>query len=106
MLLNSCRHCQRPTHVLYARQVAALGRGTVAWGCGPPHVPRVFLRALRDRPSLARRIDTTGVIDKVKTLFHGFPELVLGFNTFLPKVRGGRVGCRPAGAPAAAAAGI
>jgi histone deacetylase complex regulatory component SIN3 len=27
------------------------------------------------------------VIDKVKTLFHGFPELVLGFNTFLPKVR-------------------
>jgi hypothetical protein len=35
----------------------------------------------------ARRIDTTGVIEKVKDLFKGHPELILGFNTFLPKVR-------------------
>lgn len=33
----------------------------------------------------AQSIDTTGVIGKVKTLFHGHPELILGFNTFLPK---------------------
>jgi hypothetical protein len=33
------------------------------------------------------RIDTTGVIEKVKDLFKGHPELILGFNTFLPKVR-------------------
>ena len=26
------------------------------------------------------------MIDKVKDLFHGHPELILGFNTFLPKV--------------------
>ncbi|PSC76597.1 Paired amphipathic helix isoform C [Micractinium conductrix] len=33
----------------------------------------------------AQTIDTTGVIEKVKDLFHGHPELILGFNTFLPK---------------------
>ncbi len=32
------------------------------------------------------RIDTTGVIHKVKQLFKGHRELILGFNTFLPKV--------------------
>lgn len=29
-------------------------------------------------------IDTTGVIERVKKLFHGHPELVHGFNNFLP----------------------
>ncbi|KAG2499920.1 hypothetical protein HYH03_002207 [Edaphochlamys debaryana] len=33
----------------------------------------------------AARIDTTGVIKKVKTLFKGHRELILGFNTFLPR---------------------
>eukprot|EP00879_Flechtneria_rotunda_P010154 GHRR01010615.1.p1 GENE.GHRR01010615.1~~GHRR01010615.1.p1 ORF type:complete len:776 (+),score=281.26 GHRR01010615.1:210-2537(+) len=33
----------------------------------------------------AQRIDTTGVIQRVKELFRGHKELVLGFNTFLPK---------------------
>eukprot|EP00798_Chlamydomonas_sp_ICE-L_P000490 gene490-1896_t len=33
----------------------------------------------------AQRIDTTGVIQHVKQLFKGHRELVLGFNTFLPK---------------------
>jgi histone deacetylase complex regulatory component SIN3 len=32
------------------------------------------------------RIDTAGVIQRVKELFKGHKELVLGFNTFLPKV--------------------
>ncbi|KXZ56798.1 hypothetical protein GPECTOR_1g719 [Gonium pectorale] len=31
------------------------------------------------------KIDTSGVIDKVKRLFKGHNELILGFNTFLPK---------------------
>lgn len=31
------------------------------------------------------RIDTTGVIARVKDLFKGHPNLILGFNTFLPK---------------------
>lgn len=35
----------------------------------------------------ANQIDTAGVIDKVKELFKGHPELIFGFNTFLPKVR-------------------
>ena len=31
------------------------------------------------------RIDTTGVIARVKELFKGHRDLILGFNTFLPK---------------------
>lgn len=34
---------------------------------------------------LVHRIDTTGVIARVKELFKGHRELILGFNTFLPK---------------------
>ena len=34
----------------------------------------------------ACRINTEGVIHQVKMLFHGHVELILGFNTFLPKV--------------------
>ncbi|ERN15395.1 paired amphipathic helix protein Sin3-like 1 [Amborella trichopoda] len=33
----------------------------------------------------AARIDTAGVIDRVKVLFKGHRNLILGFNTFLPK---------------------
>ena len=31
-------------------------------------------------------ITTEGVIEQVKSLFRGHRELILGFNTFLPKV--------------------
>lgn len=31
-------------------------------------------------------IDTTGVIERVKNLFKGHKQLILGFNTFLPDV--------------------
>ena len=34
---------------------------------------------------VARRIDTAGVIIRVKTLFSGYPELILVFNAFLTK---------------------
>ena len=37
--------------------------------------------------SSMRRVDTAGVIVKVKELFKGHRELILGFNTFLPKAR-------------------
>ncbi|KAK9807961.1 hypothetical protein WJX73_008054 [Symbiochloris irregularis] len=33
----------------------------------------------------AQRINTEGVIERVKSLFKGHRELILGFNTFLPK---------------------
>lgn len=35
--------------------------------------------------ALLVRIDTTGVIARVKELFKGHRDLILGFNTFLPK---------------------
>ncbi|XP_051117485.1 paired amphipathic helix protein Sin3-like 2 isoform X2 [Andrographis paniculata] len=42
-----------------------------------------FLDVMKDFK--AQRIDTTGVIGRVKELFNGHPNLILGFNTFLPK---------------------
>lgn len=35
-------------------------------------------------PVLLNSIDTPGVINRVSQLFHGHPDLVLGFNAFLP----------------------
>lgn len=31
-----------------------------------------------------KRIDTPGVISRVSALFKGHPDLIVGFNTFLP----------------------
>ncbi|GLJ50468.1 hypothetical protein SUGI_1075280 [Cryptomeria japonica] len=42
-----------------------------------------FIEVLKDFK--AQRIDMTGVITRVKELFKGHPNLILGFNTFLPK---------------------
>ncbi|KAG8384767.1 hypothetical protein BUALT_Bualt04G0152800 [Buddleja alternifolia] len=42
-----------------------------------------FLDVMKDFK--AQRIDTAGVIARVKELFNGHPDLILGFNTFLPK---------------------
>ncbi|KAM1303484.1 hypothetical protein ACFX2F_021293 [Malus domestica] len=42
-----------------------------------------FLEVMKDFK--ATRIDTAGVIERVKDLFKGHRELILGFNTFLPK---------------------
>ncbi|XWS63595.1 hypothetical protein CRYUN_Cryun06bG0114100 [Craigia yunnanensis] len=42
-----------------------------------------FLEVMKDFK--AQRIDTTGVIARVKELFKGYRDLILGFNTFLPK---------------------
>ncbi|XP_038713582.1 paired amphipathic helix protein Sin3-like 4 isoform X4 [Tripterygium wilfordii] len=42
-----------------------------------------FLEVMKDFK--AQRVDTTGVIARVKELFKGHRELILGFNTFLPK---------------------
>ena len=47
-----------------------------------PDVYNRFLDIMKDFKSQA--IDTPGVIDRVSTLFAGHPELVQGFNTFLP----------------------
>ncbi|XP_039017824.1 paired amphipathic helix protein Sin3-like 4 isoform X2 [Hibiscus syriacus] len=42
-----------------------------------------FLEVMKDFK--AQRIDTAGVIERVKELFKGYRDLILGFNTFLPK---------------------
>ena len=33
----------------------------------------------------AQEVDTVGVIHRVRTLFRGYNNLILGFNTFLPE---------------------
>ncbi|XP_055805599.1 paired amphipathic helix protein Sin3-like 2 isoform X2 [Solanum dulcamara] len=43
----------------------------------------LFLDVMKDFK--AQRIDTAGVIARVKDLFKGHSNLILGFNTFLPK---------------------
>ena len=47
-----------------------------------PDVYNHFLDIMKDFKSQA--IDTPGVIQRVTTLFQGFPTLIQGFNTFLP----------------------
>ncbi|XP_024015380.1 paired amphipathic helix protein Sin3-like 5 isoform X2 [Eutrema salsugineum] len=42
-----------------------------------------FLEVMKDFK--AQRVDTNGVIARVKELFKGYDDLLLGFNTFLPK---------------------
>ncbi|MCH84520.1 paired amphipathic helix protein Sin3-like 4-like, partial [Trifolium medium] len=42
-----------------------------------------FLEVMKDFKG--QRIDTVGVIARVKDLFRGHTDLILGFNTFLPK---------------------
>lgn len=44
-----------------------------------------YLLILTPHYFLVCRIDTTGVIERVKDLFRGHRDLILGFNTFLPK---------------------
>ncbi|XP_020890278.1 paired amphipathic helix protein Sin3-like 5 isoform X2 [Arabidopsis lyrata subsp. lyrata] len=42
-----------------------------------------FLGVMKDFK--AQRVDTNGVITRIKDLFKGYDDLLLGFNTFLPK---------------------
>lgn len=54
-----------------------------------PDVYNHFLDIMKDFKSQA--IDTPGVIDRVSSLFAGHPQLIQGFNTFLPP--GYRIEC-------------
>eukprot|EP00871_Galdieria_phlegrea_P002793 jgi/Galph1/3514/GphlegSOOS_G2171.1 len=47
-----------------------------------PHVYNKFLDIMKEFK--AQTIDTPGVISRVSELFHGHPNLILGFNAFLP----------------------
>ena len=60
-----------------------------------PDVYNKFLDIMKDFKSGA--IDTPGVIDRVSTLFSGNPNLIQGFNTFLPP--GYKIECGTNGDP-------
>ena len=60
-----------------------------------PDVYNRFLDIMKDFKS--QTIDTPGVIDRVSHLFTGHPELIQGFNTFLPP--GYRIECGTEGDP-------
>ncbi|KAK5088116.1 Transcriptional regulatory protein sin3 [Lithohypha guttulata] len=60
-----------------------------------PDVYNRFLDIMKDFKSQA--IDTPGVISRVSELFNGHPELIQGFNTFLPP--GYRIECGTADNP-------
>jgi paired amphipathic helix protein Sin3a len=47
-----------------------------------PQVYNDFLDIMKEFKS--QSIDTPGVIARVSSLFRGHPELIVGFNTFLP----------------------
>ncbi|KAF5281319.1 hypothetical protein FQA39_LY17831 [Lamprigera yunnana] len=47
-----------------------------------PQVYNDFLDIMKEFKS--QSIDTPGVIQRVSNLFRGFPDLIVGFNTFLP----------------------
>ncbi|CAF1317350.1 unnamed protein product [Adineta ricciae] len=49
---------------------------------GEPQVYNQFLDIMKEFKS--QSIDTQEVINRVSTLFHGHPDLIVGFNTFLP----------------------
>ena len=53
-------------------------------------VPRISLTT-----TLFYRINTPGVIEKVKNLFKGYNKLILGFNTFLPEGEGYKIELTP-----------
>ncbi|XP_024381894.1 paired amphipathic helix protein Sin3-like 3 isoform X2 [Physcomitrium patens] len=42
-----------------------------------------FLEVIKDFK--AQKLDTAGVISRVKQLFKGYPKLIMGFNAFLPR---------------------
>ena len=48
-----------------------------------PRIYNQFLEIMKNFK--AQEVDTVGVINSVRKLFHGYNSLILGFNTFLPE---------------------
>lgn len=48
-----------------------------------PRIYNEFLEIMKNFK--AQEVDTIGVINRVRSLFHGYNNLILGFNTFLPE---------------------
>jgi len=77
--------CQSADRRLAARAAARIAPEPVLQITGGPLC--VPFADLRPRSPRRNRIDTEGVIKRVKTIFRGHKDLILGFNQFLPKVR-------------------
>ena len=61
-----------------------------------PRIYNEFLEIMKNFK--AQEVDTIGVINRVRRLFHGYNNLILGFNTFLPdgykiEMKMGMAGC-------------
>ena len=50
--------------------------------CNQPHVYKYFLGIMKTFHKGS--LDMPGMIARINTLFHGHPELLAGFNNFLP----------------------
>lgn len=74
----------RHSPMCFGSRVRAGSRRGITWAVGGGPSVRPIMPA--PSPMNSHRIDTAGVILKVKELFKGHSELILGFNTFLPKV--------------------
>uniref|UniRef100_A0A8C7GUA2 Paired amphipathic helix protein Sin3b n=1 Tax=Oncorhynchus kisutch TaxID=8019 RepID=A0A8C7GUA2_ONCKI len=73
-----------PHHDLYPQVEDALSyldQVKIRFG-NDPGIYNKFLDIMKEFKS--QSIDTPGVINRVSQLFHGHPDLVLGFNAFLP----------------------
>uniref|UniRef100_A0A4W5Q9U0 Paired amphipathic helix protein Sin3b n=1 Tax=Hucho hucho TaxID=62062 RepID=A0A4W5Q9U0_9TELE len=73
-----------PQHYLYPQVEDALSyldQVKIRFG-NDPGIYNKFLDIMKEFKS--QSIDTPGVINRVSQLFHGHPDLVLGFNAFLP----------------------
>ena len=62
--------------------VSYLDRVRDKFGREQPHVYKYFLDIMKEFKNEA--VDTPGVIARVSCLFGGHPELIVGFNAFLP----------------------
>lgn len=67
---------------MYGTKLVGKSWGRVGHWCAAANMGGMSHHALH----AVFRIDTTGVIERVKDLFKGHRELILGFNTFLPDV--------------------
>ena len=63
--------------------VSYLDRVRDKFGSDQPHVYKYFLDIMKEFRK--ESVDTAGVIARVSCLFGAHPELIVGFNAFLPR---------------------
>uniref|UniRef100_A0A673LZ63 Paired amphipathic helix protein Sin3b n=1 Tax=Sinocyclocheilus rhinocerous TaxID=307959 RepID=A0A673LZ63_9TELE len=74
-------NCSFDLEYLFYDALSYLDQVKIRFG-NDPGIYNKFLDIMKEFKS--QSIDTPGVINRVSQLFHGHPDLVLGFNAFLP----------------------